>query len=285
MRKTFLQKLHRFFGGSNEIIMHKGWIKLRMHKCSSLHPCTSFFPLFKGHLVKLLRSGNHTWLSDSLKSSSDYCVRSFLSRSARIQTAVLIPIDSGVIELGSVRSIPENKKILQLIRCMFTSNSAIRKKDENGSHSNFAFRERQEEYPKFFGHDLNLGRFQIIDKPIVEKVEESPWDVYQNGNGVSFQNNRKAPGMKPGTATNSYSSQTPVNNQQKLGNSILVMEDHQLNQIQSQKKQLPKHIDFSVGATSKGSLITRPVELEPADADEQSGPADEQRPRKSDRWI
>lgn len=305
MRKTVLQKLHRFFGGSDEDNYAQGLDQVTDTEMFFLASMYFSFPSGQGAPGKALRSGNHIWLSDSLKSPSDYCVRSFLSRSAGIQTTVLIPTDSGVIELGSVRSIPENSKMLQLIRCMFTSNSAIRvkpitvvpmmneKKDENGCHSNFAFRGRQDEYPKIFGQDLNLGRSQIIDKPIVEKVEERPWDVYQNGNGVSFQNNRKGGfrgmnwpqlrGMKPGTATNSYSSQAPVNNQQKLGNSILVMEDHRLNQIQSQNKQLPKHIDFSVGATSRGSLVTRPVELEPADADEQSGPADERRPRKRGR--
>ncbi|MCL7021665.1 hypothetical protein MKW94_026998 [Papaver nudicaule] len=306
MRKTVLQKLHRFFGGSDEDNYAQGLDQVTDTEMFFLASMYFSFPSGQGAPGKALRSGNHIWLSDSLKSPSDYCVRSFLSRSAGIQTTVLIPTDSGVIELGSVRSIPENSKLLQLIRCMFSSNSAMRvkpitvvpmmneKKDENVSHSNFAFRGRQDEYPKIFGQDLNLGRSQMNDKIVVEKVEERPWDVYQNGNGVSFQNNRKGGGfrgmnwpqlrgMKPGTPTNSYTSQTPVNNQQKLGNSILVMEDHRLNQIQSQNKQIPKHIDFSVGATSRSSLVTRPVEIEPADADDQSGPADERRPRKRGR--
>ncbi|OVA08218.1 Myc-type [Macleaya cordata] len=310
MRKKVLQKLHSFFGGSDEDNYALGLDRVTDTEMFFLASMYFSFPTGEGAPGKALHSGKHIWLSDSLKLPSDYCVRSFLSRSAGIQTTVLIPTDSGVVELGSVRSVPENSEILQTIRCIFSTNSsAIRvkpitvvpmmneKKDENGPLSSFGFRGRQDEYPKIFGQDLNLGRSQINDKLIVEKVEERPWEVYPNGNRLPFPNNRKGframnwpqmRGVKPGTTTEGYGSPVAVNNQQKIGNSILVMEDPRLNQYQSQNKQPQKHIDFSAGATSRGTLITRPVELEPSDVDvsykdDQSGPADERRPRKRGR--
>ncbi|GAB4844610.1 hypothetical protein Ancab_038010 [Ancistrocladus abbreviatus] len=62
---------------------------------------------------------------DLLKSNSDYCVRSFLAKSAGIQTIVLIPTDVGVVELGSVRSIPENLEMLQAVKFAFSSPASL----------------------------------------------------------------------------------------------------------------------------------------------------------------
>ncbi|KAF2324894.1 hypothetical protein GH714_021087 [Hevea brasiliensis] len=69
MRKRVLQKLHTLSGGPG----------------------------------KCFASGKHVWVADALKSGNDYCVRSFLAKSAGIQTIVLVATDVGVVELGSVR--------------------------------------------------------------------------------------------------------------------------------------------------------------------------------------
>lgn len=83
-----------------------------------------------------------------------------------------------------------------------------------------------------------------------------------------------------------YASQSPVNNIQELVNGV--RDDFRLNHYQPQK-QVPMQIDFS-GATSRPSVVARPVgaDSENSDAEapckeERPGTADERRPRKRGR--
>ncbi|KAF8380027.1 hypothetical protein HHK36_027497 [Tetracentron sinense] len=300
MRKKVLQKLHRLFGGYEEESYAFGLDRVTDTEMFLLASMYFSFPRGEGAPGKAFESGKHLWLSDVLKSPYDYCVRSFLARSARMQTIVLIPTDSGVVELGSVRSIPECLEVLQTIRSIFsTVSSPIRVKpvaaipvmkeriNESTPFSSFGFGERPDEYPKIFGQDLNPGWSQRNEKFTATKMEDRPWDVYPTGNRLPFPNGRKAlhglswtqiRGAKPVTAAEVYSSQTPVNNQQNFSNNLLmisndvnpahrslghnngVREEPRLSQFQPQK-QVPMQIDFS-GATSRASLVARPSTIE-----------------------
>ncbi|KAL6984961.1 Transcription factor mtb1 [Sarracenia purpurea var. burkii] len=79
------------------------------------------FPQGEGGPGKCFESGKHLWLSNALNSSFDYCFRSSLAKFAGIQTIVLIPIDFGVVEFGSVRSIPENMNLVLSIGSSFST--------------------------------------------------------------------------------------------------------------------------------------------------------------------
>ncbi|XP_042505947.1 transcription factor MTB1-like [Macadamia integrifolia] len=303
MRKRVLQKLHTFFGGSDEDSYAFGLDRVTDTEMFFLASMYFSFPQGEGAPGKAFRSGKHLWLSDALKSPTDYCIRSLLARSAGIQTVVLIPTETGVAELGSVRSIPESLEVLQTVRSMFGSSSTpiqvmpiaalpppSEKKDDNGKASGFGFGERTDEYPKIFGQDLNPGRSQVNDKLLVAKVEERPWDAYPNGNRLPFANTRKGlhglswTPLKHGPTTQVFSSQNPVNNQ-KFGGSIMtisndadtahrsfghsngVREDPRLNPFQVQKQaQAQRQIDFG-GATSRASVMARPGSIESEHSD------------------
>ncbi|GFY90204.1 basic helix-loop-helix (bHLH) DNA-binding superfamily protein [Actinidia rufa] len=150
MRKRVLQKLHNLFGGSDEDNYAYGLDRVTDTEIFFLASMYFSFPRGEGGPGKCFGSGKHIWLSNTLKSSSEYCFRSFLAKSAGLQTIVLIPTDFGVVELGSVRSIPES--------------SEVSGSDLMGFQS-------------FFGQDLNLARAQFREKLAVRKADGKPWEA------------------------------------------------------------------------------------------------------------
>ncbi|KAG8391953.1 hypothetical protein BUALT_Bualt01G0240700 [Buddleja alternifolia] len=127
MRKRVLQKLHGLFGGTDDDSYAFGLDKVtetEMFFLASMYFC---FPRGEGGPGRCFGSNKHVWLSDALKSSFDYCVRSFLAKSAGMRTIVLIPTDVGVVELGSLRCIPESLELIRMIGSSFSSFSSLLK--------------------------------------------------------------------------------------------------------------------------------------------------------------
>ncbi|XP_022770593.1 transcription factor bHLH13-like [Durio zibethinus] len=312
MRKRVLQKLHNLFGGSDEDNYALGLDRVTDTEMFFLASMYFSFPRGEGGPGKCFAFGKHVWISDALKSGSDYCVRSFLTKSAGVQTIVLVPTDVGVVELGSVRSVPESLELLQSIRSSFSSNSAFsrakqmavaipmanEKNDENTHFSNFGSVERVESIPKIFGQDLNNtthGHSNCREKLAVRKMEDrSTWGTLANGGRLSFSSQNglhgsgwpHVHGLKQGSPTEIYGSQNTSNNFQELVNGA--KEEFRLNHCQSQKPA-QMQIDFS-GATSRPSAITRPLSAESEHSDveapckeEKPSAADERRPRKRGR--
>ncbi|OMP08634.1 hypothetical protein COLO4_06275 [Corchorus olitorius] len=315
MRKRVLQKLHTLFGGSDEDNYALGLDRVTDTEMFFLASMYFSFPRGEGGPGKCFASGKHVWISDALKSGSDYCVRSFLTKSSGVQTIVLVPTDVGVVELGSVRSVPESIELLQSIRSSFSSNSALlrakqmavaaipvvnEKKDENSHFSNLGVVERVEGMPKIFGQDLNNtsshGHSNYREKLAVRKMEDRPsWGAYANGGRLSFSSNQNGlngsgwphvQSVKQGGSSEFFGSQNTANNFQELVNGA--REEFRLNHYQSQKP-VQMQIDFS-GATSRPAAIARPLSAESEHSDveapckeEKPAAADERRPRKRGR--
>ncbi|KAG9448238.1 hypothetical protein H6P81_014366 [Aristolochia fimbriata] len=313
MRKRVLQKLHTFFGGSDEENYAFGLDRVTDTEMFFLASMYFSFPRGEGGPGKVFGSGKHLWLSDVLKSAADYCFRSFLAKSAGIHTVVLIPTDMGVVELGSLKSIQENLEVMQQIRSAFSKGIAPvpavnEKKDEHAPLTSFSFSsDRVEEYPKIFGKDLNPARTH--EKLVVTKVEERSWDVYPNGNRVlPFLQNRKSfhglgwnqiHSVKPATAPEVvYSSQSHITNHQKFNNGVVMIGGNDTDAAHRayahsngtqfhQLKQQPRQIDFG-GTTSRAPVPPRPNagESELSDVEvkeERTAQIDERRPRKRGR--
>jgi hypothetical protein len=310
MRKRVLQKLHKLFGGSDEDNYALGLDRVTDTEMFFLASMYFSFPRGEGGPGKCFASGKHVWLSDALKLQSDYCVRSFLAKSAGIQTIVLVTTDVGVVELGSVRSVGENLELLQSIRSSFSAHPSLakvklvpalpvvsEKKDENAPIVNLGMVDRVEGVPKIFGQDLNSGnliRPPYREKLAVRKMEERPWEVFPNRSKIAYPSPRNGlhssswgqiHGGKQGSPSEIYCSQTP-NNFQELVNGA--REEYRLNHYQPQK-QVQMQIDFS-GATSRPSVISRPFSAESEHSDveasckeERVGAAEERRPRKRGR--
>ncbi|KAK9122043.1 hypothetical protein Syun_019660 [Stephania yunnanensis] len=315
IRKRVLQKLHSAFAGADEEDYALELDKVTGIEMFFLASMYFSFPSGEGAPGKALESRKHMWLSNAMQSPSEYCVRSFLARSAGIQTIVLIPTDTGVVELGSVQSVPENLDVLQTIRSAFsTVSSPIRvkpitaipgineKKVGSNVVSAFGFRHLPEEYPKIFGHDLSPGYGHTNEKFTITKVAEKPSEIYTYGDKLSFANGRKVPcgiswtpfhGDKLGMTMDVYGSQVPANNRQKFGNGIVVIsnetnpahqsfsyankirEDSWINKFPPQK-QTHTEIDFTEGETSRTSIVSRPNNVESEPSDvEASGREDQ----------
>lgn len=322
MRKRVLQKLHTLFGGSDEDNYALGLDRVTDTEMFFLASMYFSFPRGQGGPGKCFAAGKHVWLLDASEYSSDYCVRSFLARAAGIQTIVLVSTDIGVVELGSVRSVPESLDLVHSIRSMFSPNSTFRvkpfvtaalpvvvnqKKDENVVFPNLGILDRVDGVQKIFGQDLrsvNHVQPHFREKLAVRKMEERPsWESYANGNkpagfssirngGFSWGNVQNVQPVKRGGSPAELfaTTQNAASNFQELVNGA-AREDFHFNQYPPQKPVAQMQIDFS-GATSRPSVLSRPlsVESEHSDVeatckDEQAAATtvDEKRPRKRGR--
>ncbi|GAB4861581.1 Transcription factor mtb1 [Ancistrocladus abbreviatus] len=310
MRKWVLQKLNTLFGGSDDDNMACRLDRVTDMEMFFLVSMYFSFPGGEGGPGKCFASGKHVWVPDLLRSNSDYCVRSFLAKSAGIQTIVLVPTDIGVVELGSVRSIPENLEMMQAVKFAFSSPASLirartaaapppvvnEKINENPPFRSSRFgNDRVDRVPKVFGQNLNAGRPQFREKLAVRKMEERPWDAYANGNKLSFPSPRNGfhspswthlHGVKHATTSEMHSPKTPGSSLQEFVNGP--REEFRFNQLQ-QQKPTSMQIDFT-GATSRPSVISRTVcadsehsDVEASCQEDRLCPSDEKRPRKRGR--
>ncbi|KAJ6708931.1 TRANSCRIPTION FACTOR BHLH3 [Salix koriyanagi] len=113
VKKCVLRKLHACFNGSDD----------------AYGPGEAF------------KSGRPTWASSMASCLDHYHLRSVLARSAGFQTVVFLPVKSGVLELGSVKSIPEEHDSVEKLKGLFGASSNAQAKA----------------VPKIFGRELSLG--------------------------------------------------------------------------------------------------------------------------------
>ncbi|RYR02690.1 hypothetical protein Ahy_B06g081485 isoform D [Arachis hypogaea] len=312
MRKRVLQKLHTTFGGSDEDNYAFGLDRVTDTEMFFLASMYFSFPRGHGGPGKCFASGKHLWLSDAMKSNSEYCVRSFLAKNAGFQTIILVPTDLGVLELGSVRTLPENFELLQAIKSVFSSQATTTYPMANskplmpltvmslviGDHTHQNNNKVVEGVPKVFGSAVNSGRSHFREKLAVRKMEERPWVPHHqpngnnnaNANAINFPNGPPRNGLHHGSAWvggaaavgGGNNNNSNCNNHTQGG----VRQDFRISSYQPQR-QVQMQIDFS-GATSRPSV--RPVvaeselsDVEASCKEEQPSMADERRPRKRGR--
>lgn len=202
LRKRVLQKLHILFGGCEEESYAFGLDKVTDAEMFFLASMYFSFARGEGGPGKCFGSGEHVWLTDALKSPVDYCVRSFLAKSAGMQTIVLIPTDIGVVELGSISCIPESLELLKVIRSSFSSLSVVLGSKKgvddtrkgNGPVPILVVDKDNEVVPKIFGQDLYSSRTEIKER-----------SAY--GNRLPFTNHQN---VKPANRVEIYNPQRTV---------------------------------------------------------------------------
>ncbi|OAY75402.1 Transcription factor bHLH13 [Ananas comosus] len=145
MIKRVLQKLDAVYGCGDE----NAAIRLdRVTDAEAYFLISMYFsfPLGEGGPGRALASGKPFWVSDvssSSSSSSEFCVRAFLARSAGFRTVAFVPLDGGVVELGSLDRVPEGFEAMKMIRSVFS-------RGEN---------RLKESIPRIFGMDFtSIGR-------------------------------------------------------------------------------------------------------------------------------
>ncbi|WZZ56109.1 transcription factor ABA-INDUCIBLE bHLH-TYPE-like [Brassica napus] len=117
MRKRVLQKLQRVFGESDEDNYALSLERVTATETFFLASMYFFFNHGEGGPGRCFASGRHVWWVDS---GDDYCFRSFMARSAGIRTVVMVNTEAGVVELGSVWSLPENLELVKSVQGLFT---------------------------------------------------------------------------------------------------------------------------------------------------------------------
>nr|WEX73757.1 bHLH transcription factor [Abies beshanzuensis] len=133
MKKKVLQKLHIFFGGAKDDDFAMGLDNVSDTEMFYLTSMYYSFPRGVGVPGRALGSGQYIWLKDAHRVSNGASSRHFLARSGGIQTILCVPTDNGVVELGSVDSIKENKEVVQMIKSIFNDHQVHQLGQSRGS--------------------------------------------------------------------------------------------------------------------------------------------------------
>ncbi|CAK8544923.1 unnamed protein product [Lathyrus sativus] len=273
MRKRVLQKLHTAFGGSDEDNYAFGLDRVTDTEMFFLASMYFSFPKGYGGPGKCFDSGQNLWL----KSVSDYCVRSFLAKSAGIQTVVLLPTDFGVLELGSVRILPQSFELLNNVKSLFSLSNSITQSSSSLYPSPSVINEGRDDEsgisngvhvpPPKVALNLNNGRSHFREKLAIRKMDSS----------INFPSSRN--GVSASTSWGKNQGQGEV-----FGSIHGVRKGFSNYQPQRQQVQMQMQIDFS-GTKSRVNSV-RPVigesGLVAADVDADQA-NDERRPRKRGR--
>ncbi|KAF8102886.1 hypothetical protein N665_0190s0007 [Sinapis alba] len=142
-KRRVLGKLHLSFVGSDEdhrLVKSGALTDFDMFYLASLYfsfrcDSTKYGPA--GTYV----SGKPLWAADLPSCLSYYRVRSFLARSAGFKTVLSVPVNCGVVELGSLKLIPEDKSVIEMVKSVFGGSDFVQAKEP----------------PKIFGRQLSLG--------------------------------------------------------------------------------------------------------------------------------
>ncbi|KAJ7972689.1 BHLH transcription factor [Quillaja saponaria] len=105
------------------------------------------------------KSGKSIWASDMASCVKQYASRSVLGRLAGIQTVVFVPLKAGVVELGSIKMIPEEQSnAVEMVKTTFG--------EPNSGQAKV--------FPKIFGREISLGdtKSQSVTTSFSPKVED-----------------------------------------------------------------------------------------------------------------
>eukprot|EP01018_Ginkgo_biloba_P010471 Gb_28786 [translate_table: standard] len=130
LKKRVLHKLQSFFGGGCEDD-NNSFMALDNVSDTEMFYLTSMyysFPRGVGVPGQTLASGKYIWLNE-INKVTNVCTRAYLAKAGGFQTIVCVPMDNGVVEVGSIDLIRESKDAIEMIRSSFNENAT----DENRS--------------------------------------------------------------------------------------------------------------------------------------------------------
>ncbi|KAL9262418.1 Transcription factor MTB1-like protein [Drosera capensis] len=294
MRKTVLQKLNALFWGCDEDEMACRLDRITGIEMLFLVSMYFYFHHGEGGPGRCLALGKHVWLADLFSFGSEYCVRSSLARSAGIRTVVLVPTDAGVVELGSIRSVPENTAMLDALKLDFSLPGSLARPKITAALSFVEESNGNALFPRFtggavdtvremFGQNVNKSRPQSQIKLAFKKMDERPCDQqYANGTMASNVNHR----MQKPLVNDFYIHNMSGNSLPGCANGA--KEDLRPNQFQ-QQKLTPMQLNFAALPLAKPPMI--PMNVEPHQSnveaisckENKAGPSDERKPKKRGR--
>jgi len=138
MRKRVLQRLHIAFGVADEEDYAPGIDQVTDTEMFFLASMYFAFPRRAGGPGQVFAAGIPLWIPNNERKvfPANYCYRGFLANTAGFRTIVLVPFESGVLELGSMQHIAESSDTIQTIRSVFTgaggNKAAVQRHEGNG---------------------------------------------------------------------------------------------------------------------------------------------------------
>ncbi|KAI5680125.1 hypothetical protein M9H77_01352 [Catharanthus roseus] len=140
-RRQALQKIHSCFGGAEDDNIAAKLDSVSEVEIFYLTSMYLAFPFDKPSIPsQAFNTSRSIWTSDSKSSLENYQSRAVLAKSAHLETVVFIPLKSGVVEIGSVKSLPEDPNLIQTVKTTFAAAVA-----------------QSRTLPKIFGQELSLG--------------------------------------------------------------------------------------------------------------------------------
>ncbi|XP_051141996.1 transcription factor MTB3-like [Andrographis paniculata] len=158
-KRAVLQKIHGCFGGSEDDNVAAKLDRVSDVEMFYLTSMYFAFPFDKPSIPsQAFNSGRTIWVSDAKSSFDRYQSRSYLAKLARFESVAFVPSKSGVVEIGSRKSIPEDKSIVQLAKSIVVKFNPAQARG----------------FPKIFGQELSLGgsRSGTINISFSPKVED-----------------------------------------------------------------------------------------------------------------
>ncbi|GER57780.1 basic helix-loop-helix (bHLH) DNA-bindingsuperfamily protein [Striga asiatica] len=141
-RKWVLQKIHSCFRGLEDDNIAANLDRISDLEMFYLTSMYFAFPFDKPSIPsQSFNSGRTIWVSNPKSSLEKYESRSYLASLVNFGTVAFIPSKSGVIEIGSRKSIPEDRNIVQMSKSIVVKPSPSQPKP----------------VPKIFGRELNIG--------------------------------------------------------------------------------------------------------------------------------
>ncbi|XP_075520376.1 transcription factor MTB3-like [Primulina tabacum] len=141
-RRHVLQKIHAYFGGSEDENVAVNLDRVSAVEMFYLTSMYFTFPFDKPSIPsQSFNSGRLIWASDANSCLERYQSRSYLAKLAHFETVVFAPLKSGVVEIGSRKSIPEDPSIIQSAKAILVKTISPQPKY----------------IPKIFGQELSLG--------------------------------------------------------------------------------------------------------------------------------
>ncbi|XP_022898255.1 transcription factor bHLH3-like isoform X1 [Olea europaea var. sylvestris] len=142
LRKLVLQKILTCFGRLNDDNMLTKLDQVSEVEMFYLMSMYFAFPFDKPSIPsQSFNSARSIWVSDVKSCLEHYQSRSYLAKSAHLETVAFVPLKSGVVEIGSKKSIPEDQNVIKLAKSIVCKPNSAQPKV----------------CPKIFGQELSLG--------------------------------------------------------------------------------------------------------------------------------
>ncbi|OIS98819.1 PREDICTED: transcription factor bHLH3 [Nicotiana attenuata] len=141
-KKLVLQKIHTCFGGSEDDNITAKLDSVSDVEVFYLTSMYYVFPFEKpSSPSQSFNSARSIWVSEVKGCLEHFQSRSYLAKLAGFETLVFVPLKSGVVELGSLKSIAEDQNLIQMVKTSVVVSNPPQPKA----------------IPKIFGRELSLG--------------------------------------------------------------------------------------------------------------------------------